>query len=844
MFSRITAALLFVGAVLPAEAERQAVLPQILVPHSYYYREMYLPQVTSGPSGVCWSPDGRDVVFSMQGSLWRQRVGTPLAEQLTNGPGYDYQPDWSPDGRFIVFASYLGDAVEIRLLEVATGRVGPLTSSGAVNVEPRFAPDGSKLAFVSTLEGGRFHIFVAHFRDGEISEVERITEDHESGLPRYYYSPFDHYLSPTWSPDGEEILFVSNRGHIWGSGGFWRMKARRGAPPREIRYEETTWRARPDWSPDGRRVVYASYLGRGWHQIWIMTDEGGDPFPLTYGDFDATSPRWSRDGRRLAYISNEGGNTSLWVQEIPGGKRELVRVEKKRFLGPVARLVVTILDASTLQKTPARVSVTGADGRGWGPDEAWRHADDAFDRAERPFEYSYSHTPGESSMTLPAGTFTVEVTKGLEYRPEKRTVTLAPGGTQAVLVKLGRLDNLPLLGWWSGDLHVHMNYGGTYRNDPRHLAFQAQAEDLHVVESLIVNKEQRVPDIAFFDRGRPDPASTRNTLIVHGQEYHTSYWGHTGLLGLKDHILLPGYAAYVNTAAASLDPMNATIFRLAHAQGALTGYVHPFDEYPQPEKADAPLTHELPVDVALGLVDYYEVLGFSDHLSSAKVWYQLLNCGFRIPAGAGTDAMANFASLRGPVGMNRVFVGAGPLLEHGAWLGALKAGRTFVTNGPLLRFLLGGKEPGGEIRLPLAQDLDLALDLNSIVPVDHLEVVRNGSVVASFPLEGGGTHASVRSKVRVESSGWYTLRAYGDHSRHPVLDIYPFATTSPIYVTVGPREVRSAEDARYFVRWIDRLLEAAGAHTAWNNALERSQVLKTLEEARAVFVSRSVSEGP
>ena len=60
--------------------------------------------------------------------------------------------------------------------------------------------------------------------------------------------------------------------------------------PREIHYEETTWKARPDWSRDGRRVVYSSYLGRQWNQLWLMTAEGGDPLQLTYGEFDATAP--------------------------------------------------------------------------------------------------------------------------------------------------------------------------------------------------------------------------------------------------------------------------------------------------------------------------------------------------------------------------------------------------------------------------------------------------------------------------------------------------------------------------------------------------------------------------
>jgi Tol biopolymer transport system component len=222
----------------PLTAQREPVLRQIKVPHSYYYREMYLPQLTSGPSSVTWSPDGRELIYSMQGSLWRQGVNSTEARQLTTGPGYAYQPDWSPDGRQVVYAAYHRDAIELRLLDLSSGASRALIADGSVNVEPRWSPDGRRLAFVSTAFKGRWHIFIAPVSEaGTIGPAERVTEDRDSGLPRYYYGAYDQYLSPSWLPDGSDLIFISNRGHIWGSGGFWRMPARAGAEPRELRYD-------------------------------------------------------------------------------------------------------------------------------------------------------------------------------------------------------------------------------------------------------------------------------------------------------------------------------------------------------------------------------------------------------------------------------------------------------------------------------------------------------------------------------------------------------------------------------------------------------------------------------
>jgi TolB protein len=829
----------FSGLVREAAAQREPVLKQINEPHSYYYREMYLPQLTTGPSSATWSPDGRELVYSMGGSLWRQRLGTGEARQLTDGPDYAYQPDWSPDGRFVAYAAYTGTAVDLRLLDLGSGATISIVADSSVNLEPHWSPDGRRLAFVSTRYQGRFHLFLVDVAEGRVGKPVRLTEDRDSKLPRYYYSGFDQYLSPTWSPDGNELILVSNRGHVWGSGTLWRMAAESGAPMREIHVEETTWGARPDWSRDGKRVVYASYLGRQWHQLWLMTDQGENPFQLTYGEFDATYPRWSPDGRRIAYITNVSGNTSLWVVEVPGGKRTAVVASVRRYLRPVGRLRITTVDRATGRPVPARVSVTGPDGRSYAPDDAWQHADDGVDHRQRRLEYAYFHSPGSSLLTLPAGDVTVEVTRGPEYRVVRRSVRVEANTAAPVRIGLERLTDLAARGWWSGDLHVHMNYGGHYRSDPPRLRAMADAEDLHLIDNLIVNKEGRIPDIGYFT-GKPDPASTPRVLLLHDQEFHTSLWGHVALLGLRDHVLLPGYAAYAQTAAASLYPTNAEVLAQARAQGGLVGYAHPGDVLADTAHPDKTLAYGIPVDAALGLMDYMELVSFSEHGSTAWVWYRLLECGFRIPAGAGSDAMTNFASLRGPVGMNRVYVKLDGALTRDRFLAGLKSGRTFATNGPLLELSIDGHQVGDEIRLPSGgRRLRLRASLRSFVPVERLELIGQGGVIARFGLTGDSTTATVDTTIAVERSGWYTLRAWSTQARHPVLDIYPFATTSPIYVTVAGAPVRSPEAAAYFVRWIDRLDSLARASTAWNSDAERESTLGRFAAARKVFAAQA-----
>jgi hypothetical protein len=424
--------------------------------------------------------------------------------------------------------------------------------------------------------------------------------------------------------------------------------------------------------------------------------------------------------------------------------------------------------------------------------------------------------------------------RGFECRFEERSVEVVAGKTSEATVSLRPIDwRSSDTRWVSGDAHVHMNYAGTYRNTPSHLIEQAAAENLAIIENLVVNKEQRFPDMAYFSP-KLDPASNEDHLLQHAQEFHTSYWGHLGLLNLTRNLILPGYAGYPNTEAASLFPANADVADLAHEQGALVGYVHPLDSVPDPVKTA--VTFELPADVALGKVNYIEVVGFSDHKSTAAVWYKLLNCGFRLPAAAGTDFMGNYASLRGPIGLNRVYAEApaGPLkLEP--WLESIKAGRTFATNGPLLRFELGRKTPGGEVHLDKTQEVSFRAALGSIVPVDHLQIVCNGKVAREFELSADRTTAYAQGQVAIEGSGWCILRAFSDKAEYPILDLYPYATTSPVYVSVTGSPLRNTEDAAYFVAWMERLISAAQSSAAWNTDAEKQAVLANFQKAKQEY---------
>jgi hypothetical protein len=126
---------------------------------------------------------------------------------------------------------------------------------------------------------------------------------------------------------------------------------------------------------------------------------------------------------------------------------------------------------------------------------------------------------------------------------------------------------------------------------------------------------------------------------------------------------------------------------------------------------------------------------------------------------------------------------------------ALKGGRDFVSNGPLLGLIAGDERPGGTLRLDAGGETAVRVALRSPVAVDHLELVANGRVIRAFELKGERHDFDWSGNVPLTASGWLLLRAWNEHADPGVLDIYPYATTSPIYLE-SPRRRRPPATTR------------------------------------------------
>jgi hypothetical protein len=398
-----------------------------------------------------------------------------------------------------------------------------------------------------------------------------------------------------------------------------------------------------------------------------------------------------------------------------------------------------------------------------------------------------------------------QVVKGYEFRiaeGELRSEHLRDG---VVTIPLSRWSSLSRRDWYSGDIHIH-------HIAPQTCRLEMDAEDLNVANILT---SDFTADQSQFE-GKVNIHSSDQRLIYVSQEFRNDQLGHLCLLNLKK-LIEP-----VKTMQPYHYPLHVEVCDRARAQGGYVSWAH-FPSWPGVEN---------PLDVALEKLDGLEILCQMDprefpifmkqvvpELAANEglhLWYRYLNCGFRLTATAGTDKMTTFVT----VGANRVFARVNGEFSYQNWIDALKAGRTFISNSPLLSFTVNNHEPGSVLRLrPGAGNvLQIHAVAESQLPYDRLEIISNGRAIGEATPSGPRNRTEIHLEHKLHQSGWLAARAYEklDGYRGRGVDFKKvhvnqgtllgnyygtrrpeavFAHTSPVYAILDGQAIRSWEDA-------------------------------------------------
>ena len=485
------------------------------------------------------------------------------------------------------------------------------------------------------------------------------------------------------------------------------------------------------------------------------------------------------------------------------------------------RLKVRVLDEEG-SVTPARIYLTGSDGRAYRPGEALARVTNAD--YGQPFggDY-YFYSGGDFQVDLPPGDATLEVVKGFEYRPVSQRVSIAPGASSTTEVRLQKPFDLRRQGWFSGDTHLHPNVYDDHLIRPADVLLIAKAEDLNLPQLLNSNDvSSHINDRQYF-QGRPHHLSEEHTILYWNQEMRAGdVNNHVGYLGLKT-LVQPAFVGWPRTPLPYDFPPNYRMGLAAKAQGAVVTYVHPG------------LPSQYPVDIALGAADTIDVVCQRNEDTNTDHWYQLLNCGFQCPISAGTDSFLN-TPYHLTAGAGRVYVRAGTPLTYEGWLKAYREGRSFATNGPLLTFQVNGKGAGEEIRWEAGSlPLEIEAEAVSHVPMTRMDVVINGRVAASQKAEGDGTLIRLSRVLEISDSAWVAVRVHGGPHKLIPNDTALYAHSSPVYCYRGDRKIALRKSAAFFIRQIDQLIHRVETQGVFRDSADKEAMIQLFRKGQQVY---------
>jgi hypothetical protein len=430
---------------------------------------------------------------------------------------------------------------------------------------------------------------------------------------------------------------------------------------------------------------------------------------------------------------------------------------------------VRVNDAATGQPTPVRIRFE-AQGRSFAPFGRL----DVFPTASGvdvgghlqlgPQKFYY--IDGTCEVRLPAGEVTVEATKGPEYAPLHKTITLAPGQI-SLRLEIQCRTAWQAAGWYSGDTHVLCL-------DPFAALLEAGAEDVAVVNLLAHERitasssHHSLPNLLAFSGQklaleRADHLVVVNTLNIH------PVLGTLGLLNCHR-------AVYPLRAGDEVDDWTLADW-CDQCHRKKSGLV----VWAEIRAGGQRLRSEALADLILGKVDVFEVVSLDPtEPGGLSDWYQLLDAGLRVPLVGGSGKESNAVAL----GSVRTYAHLDDDMTqpfYASWIEAVRAGRTFVTNCPLLQLFVDGQGPGTVIGVAAGQRVALRALARSAAAFDWLEFLVNGTILASKRPTGEGM-AELEAEWEADRSAWVAARCRGPASLPTGQRV--FAQSSPVYVQV------------------------------------------------------------
>jgi len=441
----------------------------------------------------------------------------------------------------------------------------------------------------------------------------------------------------------------------------------------------------------------------------------------------------------------------------------------------------------------------------------------------------WSYASGNFRLRAPAGKIRISIRRGMEYLPIDEELELEAGRTLRRTFALERWAHMEREGWHSGDTHIHML-------DPPSALFEMRAEDLRVGHILVLEHMGKIYSQEHF-RGELDPISDPRHLVYYNQEYRNQTLGHVSLLSLKklvEPISTGGLAvpettvyrySYLRPSRKGFprsgqdgwpDALVLDAMRETHRQGGLVNWAHL-----------RPAQLEFPVDMVFGEIDTADILTHTRLPQTLKLWYHLLNCGFRLPATAGTDRIGP----EEPVGHQRVYVKLDGPLTYPAWMEGLRQGRSFVTNGPMVSLSVNGRGPGETLTLDKRKVLRIQARARSLRPFERLEIVVNGKVAAGVPAQDEGRRAELSLDYPADRSLWIAARCMGGSPEETSIWTHPlFAHANPVYIDFPGRDLAEPESGCYLLDFLKPLEKWAREESWFENQQRKDEALATIRK--------------